>query len=172
VLVSHTIVLQSLSTPAFSAHPAVHPRACVHRAIQLLHCCLSSASCAASSHVRSIVLRSLITVPFNRLRGRPFLFFLVAGNQSNACFVSRLSSIRYKCPSHHSRRTFKVRVFQVFQSTFRVLSQSAFSLFAFMCVYLYVSSCLYFTMCVFPFFSRVSDSLSCSVCCMYVCYVL
>ena len=53
------------------------------------------------------------------------------------------------------------------------VDQSAFSLFAFMCVYLYVSSCLYFTMCVFfLFFSRMSDSLSCSVCCMYVCYVL
>ena len=55
------------------------------------------------------------------------------------------------------------------------VKQSAFSLFPFMCVYFYVCSCLYFTMCVFCFFiffSRVSDSLSCWVCCMYVCYVL
>ena len=38
------------------------------------------------------------------------------------------------------------------------VEQSAFSLFAFMRVYLYVSSCLYFTMCVFfSFFSRMSD---------------
>jgi len=35
------------------------------------------------------------------------------------------------------------------------VEQSAFALFAFMCVYLYVSSCLYFTMCIF--FSRMSD---------------
>jgi len=35
------------------------------------------------------------------------------------------------------------------------VKQSAFSLFAFMCVYLYVCSCLYFTMCVFLFFSGV-----------------
>ena len=56
---------------------------------------------------------------------------------------------------------------------FVTVEQSAFSLFAFMCVYLYVCSCLYFTMYVFLFFfSCVSDSLSCSVCCMYVCYVL
>ena len=52
------------------------------------------------------------------------------------------------------------------------VEQSACSLFAFMCAYLYMSSCFNFTMCVFLFFSRVSDSLSCSVCCMYVCFVL
>jgi len=49
------------------------------------------------------------------------------------------------------------------------VKQSAFSLFAFVCVYLYVCSCLYF---LCAFFSRVSDSLSRSVCCMYVFYVL
>jgi len=32
------------------------------------------------------------------------------------------------------------------------VKQSAFSLFAFMCLYLYACSCLYFTMWVFPFF--------------------
>jgi len=35
------------------------------------------------------------------------------------------------------------------------MKQSAFSLFAFMCVYLYVCLCLYFTMCVFSFFFDV-----------------
>jgi len=40
------------------------------------------------------------------------------------------------------------------------VKQSAFSLFAFMCVYLYVCSCVYFTMCVFLFFS-----LSCLIQC-------